>query len=239
MWLVATTETPPANAPAPLRESFDCAVRLPGWKLHLAHLRLWEGRDLGNVMDVAVEGALSHVGRGHPNRSLDESEAIVAIREGLTGLGIDPARTPPASELLIAEFLETGTIRRGSLVWELLAFLTVKSESPWSVVDRDALNLPLEFRLGEEGERLVTLGGEHECAGLPILADQEGVKASPWVCLRPTELEGCREPVFVCYLPKHLFRRLEPRSYMGRAVWLTWAYRFVFERTCSYREARG
>jgi hypothetical protein len=232
---VATTDAPPADARAQLRESFDCAVRLPGWKLHVAHLRLWEGRDLGNVMDVAMEGARSHVERVHPSRSLDESETIVAIREGLTGLGIDPHANPPASELLIAEFLETGTIARGTLVWEFLALLTVKSESPWSVVDRDVLTPPLEFRLGEQGESIATPGGSHECAGLPVLADQEGVRASPWVRRLPTELEGCREPVFVCYLPKHLFRRLEPRSHMGRAVWLTWAYRFIFERTCSYR----
>ena len=95
-----------------------------------------------------------------------------------------------------------------------------------------------EFRcdMGEAGETLVTSGGPIECGGLPVLADREGVKASPWVPLRPTDLEGCREPVFVCYLPKPLFRRLEPKSHMGRAIWLTWAYRFVFERTCSYRE---
>jgi hypothetical protein len=231
---VVTTVAPTADAQG-TREAFTCTVRLPDWKLHVAHLQLREERDLGNVMDVAMEGARAHLRRGHPDGRLDESETILAIREDLRGLGVDPQVTPPASELLISEFLETGRITRGTMAWEFLALLTVKSEAPWSVVDRDTIEPPLEWRLGGPGEKLTTADGSHECEGLPVLADQSGVKTSPWDRLPPTGLEGCREPVFVCYLPNRLFRRVEPRAHMGRAVWLTWAYRFIFERTCSYR----
>jgi hypothetical protein len=231
---VTTTEAPTAEAHG-TREAFDCAVRLPEWKLHVAHLQLREGRDLGNVMDLAMEGARSHLRRGHPDGRLDESDTILAIREDLIGLGVDPRATPPASELLISEFLEKGRITRGTMAWEFLALLTVKSEAPWSVVDRDTIEPPLEWRLGERGESLTTTEGSRDCEGLPVLADRNGVKTSPWDRLAPTELDGCGEPVFVCYLPKRLFRRVEPRAHMGRAVWLTWAYRFIFERTCSYR----
>jgi hypothetical protein len=231
---VATTQTPAADAQS-VRGAFDCAVRLPDWKLHLAHLELREERDLGNVMDVAMEGARSHLRRGHPAGRLDESETILAIREGLRGLGVDPRTAPPASELLISEFLETGQITRGTMAWEFLAVLTVKSEAPWGVVDRDAIEPPLEWRLGRRGESFPSADGSRGCEGLPVLADQTGAKTSPWDRFPPTGLDGCRELVFVCYLPQRLFRRLEPRAHMGRIVWLTWAYRFIFERTCSYR----
>lgn len=231
---VTTTEAPTAEAQG-LREAFDCTVRLPDWKLHVAHLQLREERDLGNVMDVAMEGARSHLRRGHPDGRLDESDTILAIREDLRGLGVDPRATPPASELLISEFLEKGRITRGTMAWEFLALLTVKSEAPWSVVDRDTIEPPLEWRLGEQGESLTTADGSRDCEGLPVLADRSGAKTSPWDRFPPTGLDGCRELVFVCYLPKRLFRRVEPRAHMGRAVWLTWAYRFIFERTCSYR----
>ena len=42
--------------------------------------------------------------------------------------------------------------------------------------------------------------------------------------------------MFVCYLPRGLFRKVEPKVHMGRAAWLTWAYKFLFERTVSYEE---
>ena len=148
--LVVTTEAMAGEAQG-LREAFACTVQLPEWKLHLAHLQLREERDLGNVMDVAMEGALSHLKRGHPEGRLEESDTILAIREGLTTLGIDPAATPPASELLLSDFLQAGRIPRGTLAWEFVAQLTVKSEAPWSVVDRDAIEPPLEWRLGESG----------------------------------------------------------------------------------------
>ena len=235
---MVTTEATAGEAQG-LREAFACTVQLPEWKLHLAHLQLREERDLGNVMDVAMEGALAHLKRVHPGGRLEESDTILAIRDGLTTLGIDPAATPPASELLLSDFLQTGRIPRGTLAWEFLAQLTVKSEAPWSVVDRDAIEPPLDWRLGESGERLCDADGWHDCERLPVLADQQGVKTSFWVRLDPTELETCREPVFVCYLPQRLFRRVEPRAHLGRAVWLTWAYRFVFERTGSFRAATG
>ena len=233
---MVTTVAPTADAQG-TREAFACTVRLPDWKLHVAHLQLREERDLGNVMDVAMEGARAHLLRGHPGARLDESATVLAVREGLKDLGTDPAETPPASERLLASFLETERIPRGTLAWEFLAMLTVKSEAPWSVVDRENLDPPLEWRLGERGEHLPTTDGSRDCEGLPVLADQGGVKTSPWEPLVPTGLDGCREPVFVCYLPSRLFRRMEPRAHMGRAVWLTWAYRFIFERTCSYRAA--
>ena len=70
----------------------------------------------------------------------------------------------------------------------------------------------------------------------PIQID-EGADSGPTRIRLQVGFQACmEEPVFVCYLPKPLFRRLEPKSHMGRAIWLTWAYRFVFERTCSYRE---
>jgi len=68
---------------------------------------------------------------------------------------------------------------------------------------------------------------------LPVLADGEGAKASPWTCGLPEELGSCSEPVFISYLPKSLFRTISPKSHFGQVVWLTWAYHFVFERRYS------
>jgi DNA/RNA-binding domain of Phe-tRNA-synthetase-like protein len=199
-------------------------------------MTLTEGRDLGNVMDVAIRGAFKHLRRCHLHEGLERSPTIMAIRESLKHLGLDPEDKPPCSELLLTKILEAGEMPRGSLAWEFLVVLTAKSQAPWTAVDRADLSPPLRFRLGEPGECLVTSGGAFGCEGLPVLADGNGIKASPWVPGTPADLERCEEPVFVCYLPHDLFRVVEPKAHLGRAVWLTFAYRFVFERTCTNRE---
>ncbi len=73
--------------------------------------------------------------------------------------------------------------------------------------------------------------------GLPVLADSIGVVATPWTYRKPTDLEGCQAPLYICSLPHELFRKVQPRSHMGQAIWLTWVYKFIFERTCSFEEA--
>ena len=196
-----------------------------------------EWRDLGNVMDVATEGALAELYRNHRDGRLDSGVTVTALRTCLRTMGIDPARTPPVSELLITEVLEKRSFPRGCLAWEMLAILTIRSQAPWSVVDHDALAMPISFRLGEPGETLSTASGEQACEGLPVLADRKGTVASPWSPVSRYGLEGCKRPLFVCFLPRKIFRSVQPKTHMGRAVWLTWAYRFLFEKTCSYQGA--
>jgi DNA/RNA-binding domain of Phe-tRNA-synthetase-like protein len=154
-------------------------------------------------------------------------------------MGLDPEATPPSSERLIVRLLEKEAAARGPLAWEFFTILVAKTQAPWSVLDRSRLNPPLVFRLGERGELIHGMDATLDCAGLPVLADQDGVMASPWTCVPPSALHECPEPVFVCYLPKELFRTVEPRAHVGRAVWLTWAYKFVFERAYSYRAGAG
>ena len=214
------------------------AVRLPGWRLHLSHMLRRKEREMGKVMDTATRGALAHLRRCFPERRVEPSGEVAKLRRSLTRAGLDPARTPPSSELLIARLLEAPELARGNLPWEFLCILTAKSLAPWSVLDRGELKPPLVFRAGERGERLAQPpDGELDCEGLPVLADRGGVVGSPWTLAAPRELEGCEEPVFVCYLPEDLFRRVDPKSHMGRAVWITWAYQFIQQRTRSFRPA--
>jgi DNA/RNA-binding domain of Phe-tRNA-synthetase-like protein len=201
----------------------------------VAQLAVREGRDLGSVMDMVIRGALQHLSRSFPDGDLDRGSAVTAVREHLKHLGIDPQATPPSSELLISSFIEAEEIPRGSLAWEFLAVLTVKSQVPWSAIHRERLQPPLRFRLGQQGEGIATGKDDFDCARLPVLADQEGVKGSPWVPCAPRDLEGCTDPVFVCYLPEGLFRATDPKSHLGRIVWLTWAFQFVFERSYSFK----
>jgi hypothetical protein len=173
-------------------------------------------------MDMAIEGAYKHLLRSCPDGDLERSETVSTIREGLQHLGIDSKAHPLCSEQLIARFVAANEIPRGSLAWEFLAVLTVKSQAPWTVIDRCMLQPPLHFKVGEDG--------------LPLLSDREGVKGNPWLASAPADLEGCTDPVFICYLPETLYRSIDPKSHLGRVVCLTWAFRFAFERSFSHRQ---
>jgi hypothetical protein len=218
----------------PELDTFDCLVELPGWRLQLACLAFNQQRDLGNVMDLALRGAEAALLRDFPDGRLSATDTIGTIRVHLQRLGIEPQTTPPGSEILLRRFLDAGTIPRGSITWEFLAVLTVKSQAPWAVLDRGTLTPPLVFRTGREGENLIIPGGNVSCEGLPLLADQEGAKACPWIAPQAGDLGCIEEPVFVCFLPADIFRQVAPRNHLGRTVWLTWAYRFVFEKTCRH-----
>jgi len=222
--------------PQPQPELFSCLVTLPRWKLHVTHLTRNEGRDLGQVMELANRGAMAELRRSFPGGRIEEGKTLLTIRRSLERMGHDAAGPCPVAELLIASFLETGGVVRGSLAWDFLALLTVRTQAPWSVLDSERLAPPLTFRQGEPGEFIEHAGGQLDCAGLPVLADCSGVQATPWTHGWPNDLEDCRSPLFICYLPRELFRAVQPRSHMGQVVWRTWAYKFVFERTCSYRD---
>ncbi len=224
--------------PPPELDTFDCSVELPGWRIHLALLAFNKQRDLGNVMDLAVRGAETTLERDFPDGRLDHSRTVALIRDHLKPLGIVPGATPLCSEILLHRFLDGGVIPRGSLIWEFLAVLTVKSRAPWVILNRQDLALPLVFRKGREGETLTLSTGQTACEGLPVLVDRNGVKACPWVAPQPGDLGEIEDPVFVCFLPADIYRTVAPRNHLGRTVWLTWAYRFVFERTCRHPQER-
>ncbi len=217
---------------SPELEPFDCTVAPPGWRLHLACLSRDRARDLGNVMDMAAGGAYAELRRAYPADRLEDHPTLAAIRARLTDMGLDPASTPPCSERLLHDIAAAGGLRRGCLAWEFLSVLTIRSAAPWTALDRGALDPPLVFRPGEAGETLPLEDGNLDCAGLPVLADRAGVKASPWTLPDPASLADPDETVFVCFLPADLFRQVNPRDHLGRVMWLTWAYRFVFERSC-------
>lgn len=216
-------------------KTFDCLVRVPHWRLYLAHMAVNRDRERGDVLDVAAKGAEAALRRSHPADSLVPDATITALRESLRAIGLDPAACPPCSERLIRRFLADPELQRGCLAWEYLAVLTIKSHAPWIVLDRATLEPPLVFRDGVPGETLAWAEGELDCAGLPVLADGRGIVGSPWTHPAPGDLEDSDETVFVCCLPEDLFRRVDPKTFLGRANWLTWAYRFLFTRTCKYR----
>jgi hypothetical protein len=188
-------------------------------------------------MDLAADGAGEMLRTAVPRGRIAEGSMLAAIRGSLERMGYDQDATPTVIEHLVRDFRAAGMVPRGTLAWDFLVLLIAKSQAPWSVLDPEELTPPLVFREGLPGETHEHAGGRLNCAGLPVLADAGRVVATPWTHRRPNDLERCRSPLFICYLPQELFRKVQPRSHMGQALWLTWVYKFLFERTCTYEHA--
>jgi hypothetical protein len=209
----------------------ECQVNLRDWRLHASFLIRRQERDLGNVMEVALRGAIAHARKCAPSGRVDEAEIPAAIRTAFAELGLDPEVRPPASEQLIEAVLRDPQMAEGCLSWQFLSILTLKSQAPWTILRGDTIAPPLVFRLGVEKESLPLESGFLACDGLPILADTTGPLASPWTLPDREQIADCDAPVFICCLPRTLFRRVEPKAHMGRAMWTTWAYSFLRQRT--------
>lgn len=217
-------------------ESFDCKVEIPDWRLHLAQMTFYKWRDLGNVMDLATQGAFSKLLKIQQPGYLSAGPTLGDIKKAVQDIGYDTEKTPLCSELLLTEFMDKQLFLKGCLAWDIMAILTINSQAPWSVVDGEILEPPLEFRIGAPSEKFPGPTGDLDCEGLPVLADTKQVLASPFFLPDRYALEGCTMPLFVCYLPADLFRMVQPKSHMGRAVWLTWAYKFQFEKTGTFHK---
>ena len=220
--------------PPPEPDRYRCRVAIPGWRLHVAHLTLSEGRDHGDVMDLAADGAAEMLRTAFTGGRIAEGSMLAEIRTSLKGMGHDPDRTPTVTELLVRDFHAAGKVPRGTLAWDFLVLLMAKSQAPWSVIDPEELAPPLVFREGLSGETHQHTGGTLDCTELPVLADTNGVVGTPWTHRKSDDLENCRSPLFICCLPQELFRKVQPRTHVGQALWLTWIYKFLFERTCSF-----
>ena len=117
------------------------------------------------------------------------------------------------------------------LAWDFYLLLLAHSMVPWSIMDASKIKEPLVLRLGNQGEQLLAGDQARDCAGLPVLADEEGPKAAPWLLADPDQFEDCTEPLYACYMPDETARKINPKAHLGRIIWMTWAYHFVVEKT--------
>lgn len=205
----------------------ECSVEIPGWRIHLAHLIERQDREMGSVMELAAKGALAKIKKKFPTEDFTNHETCRSVRSLFAKTGLNPATTPPVSELMMKKILKEDRIALCCRPWDFYLLLMAHSLAPWSVINSAVITSPLVFRMGRKGETL----DEQDCRDLPILADTNGPRAAPWHMDDPEPLKDCKEPLYVCYMPEEAARRIDPKSHLGRINWMTWAYHFVVEKT--------
>ncbi len=211
-------------------DGLDLFNRVPGWRLHMAHLSLEPG-DHERVFDVAIKGTLASIRRRFPAGAIAPDATLDAVRTALEVHAGGPAPLPATSEQFIGEILGGSVIPRRHPALVFRDLLLARTRLPWSVFDARKVLLPMMYRLGEPGEADRDRGIEVSLENVPLLCDGNGIVASP--CTYHGEariVDDTTQVIVVCYTPMSIAREYTARTELARLVWMTWAFKFVEER---------
>ncbi len=211
-------------------DGLDLFNKVPGWRLHLAHLGLAAG-DHDPVLDVARRGSLATLRRRFPDGDLGSDATIVTVREALRAGGSpwDPPRS--SAERILDRVLDGGSLETGHPALQLRDILVLRTLLPWTVIDAESLLFPLVFRRGEKGETAQVDGAAISLQGLPMLTHAGGAAGTPCAPLGDeTITDDTTQVVLVCYTPLSIAREYTARTELARLVWMTWAFQFIMER---------
>lgn len=133
--------------------------------------------DLLNAqLEAAIETRLAELGEG-PASIVPQ---IAATRKAYKAFGKDPARYRPAAEALIRRLLQGKGLYRINNVVEINNLVSLKTGISIGAFDLTAIEGPIVFRRGGEGEPYIGIGrGPLNIEGLPVFADNLGPFGSP------------------------------------------------------------
>ncbi|MEW6363770.1 MAG: hypothetical protein AB1714_03925 [Acidobacteriota bacterium] len=182
-------------------------------------------------MRLAIGGTMATFHGRFARQSFADDRVVMAMRRLLSKSGIDPEKTPPASETLAQRILDGEEFPRRSEPDDLAGLLMLKTLVPWSVTASSRVRQPLRFRLGRAGETLRSGEDVRPVLGWPVLEDAEQIVASP---LMESHLEHAGEAdeiLLACYQPAEMADVVAAKVHLARFVVMTWAFRFLEEKT--------
>ena len=150
---------------------------LPGWVLWFADLEL-EGRgpaDLDSLRESVAEQARA----SHDLGRLSEHPTAAAVRRLFRQAGCDPTRYRPSSEALLRRVLKGEDLPAIHPLVDLNNCLSVALVVPACVMAAGSVAPPFVLRAGRSGEAMMSLRGQFDLAGKPLLADAAGPFGTP------------------------------------------------------------
>ncbi len=105
---------------------------------------------------------------------------VAAARKAYRSCGKDPARYRLSSEALLRRVVQGKGLYKVNNIVDINNLISLKYHFSIGAFDRDAVEFPVEFRVGKAGEPYEGIGrGELNIENLPVLADQTGPFGSP------------------------------------------------------------
>lgn len=105
---------------------------------------------------------------------------VAAARKAYRSCGKDPARYRLSSEALLRRVVQGKGLYKVNNIVDINNLISLKYHFSIGAFDRDAVEFPVEFRVGKAGEPYEGIGrGELNIENLPVLADKTGPFGSP------------------------------------------------------------
>lgn len=105
---------------------------------------------------------------------------VAAARKAYRSCGKDPARYRLSSEALLRRVVQGKGLYKVNNIVDINNLISMKYHFSIGAFDRDCIEFPVVFRVGEAGEPYEGIGrGELNIENLPVLADKQGPFGSP------------------------------------------------------------
>jgi DNA/RNA-binding domain of Phe-tRNA-synthetase-like protein len=172
---------------------------LPGWTLCWAAFS--DLRDDPERLATLRAGSVQNARASYVLEKLAEHATVAAIRALFRQAGCDPTRYRPSSEALLRRVLKGEELPAIHPLVDLNNCLSIELAVPACVIDVETVYLPLVLRSGAQGERMLSMRGDFDLSGKPLLADQEGPFGTPITDSERVKVRsGTREVWMVAYL---------------------------------------
>ena len=178
----------------------DVRHELPGWTLfwaRFANITPDVGAATGLCGAVALRVRASYV-----LDKLAEHPTVAAVRRLFRQAGCDPTRYRPSSEALLRRLLKGEELPAIHPLVDLNNCLSVELAVPACVLDLTTVTPPLVLRAGRPGESMLSMRGDFDLAGKPLLADEQGPFGTPITDSERVKVTAATASVWlVAYLP--------------------------------------
>ena len=156
-----------------------------------------ECKELWALMDEACDMAAAGIAleeiSGLPN--------VAAARKAYRSCGKDPARYRLSSEALLRRVVQGKGLYKVNNIVDINNLISLKYHFSIGAFDMDAVEFPVEFRIGRAGEPYEGIGrGELNIENLPVLADGKGPFGSPTSDSMRTRTHDGMERLLFCVL---------------------------------------
>ena len=173
---------------------------LPGWALFWADLELQAASEVALASLRAEVGARARV--SHTLGALPTHPTAAAVRKLFRQAGCDPTRHRPSSEALLRRVLKGEELPAIHPLVDLNNCLSVELVVPGCVMALGSATPPFVLRAGREGEAMLSMRGQYELHGKPLLADGDGPFGTPITDSERVKVgEGTNRAWLVAYVP--------------------------------------
>lgn len=190
---------------------------LPGWQLLWAHLTMQAGGE--SALGALGRRTQAEVRARWTLETLAQQPTVAAVRALFRQAGCDPTRYRPSSEALLRRVLKGDDLPAILPAVDLNNLLSIELAVPACVMDARHAAPPFVLRAGQRGERMLSMRGDFDLEGKPLLEDARGVFGTPITDSERVKVQADSSDILlVAYLPAAAGLAGEARACLERLL---------------------